>query len=471
MFRSPPSFWIFLVLLFLSPAARGYAESVPPALGKVHPALVLWPIQGAEPISIDSYRGTKVLVIYFSTWSTKSHRHVTLWQEATKPWVAEKELVVLGVMLEQHRDRCRLFAQWKSLEIPLLHDPLNLAGIEKVPMVVGVDEHGIVRSVDPDPKNIAQDFVNRKFKSSGAVTRTHVMGLPRPKYTARMAEEARNAKGWREHGDALLLAGLPPQINEAILTYPRAIQLDPEDTLSRFRLGVGYRIRYDSVERQPGDFQAAIDAWREAVRGAPKNKVFRSRIQQYGIRHERGSMYRWIKTARSDLLARGETPVELAVEPAPIELAGPRKKFMSNSSTGPADENAEQVTRDSQDLVGFESVVVQGTRSKNKRYAQVLLIFRAKKGQHWHNGGKPLQVRVDRPKGVRVERRFIEYPNPESPSSDEERILNFEVGLRKKNPNSSVRIKGYATYELNEGGKPLRLRRDFEVKFALDLKE
>ncbi len=52
---------------------------------------------------------------------------------------------MLGVTQEQHADRCRLFAQWKQFGWPILHDPINLLEAPAVPIVVAIDEHGIVR--------------------------------------------------------------------------------------------------------------------------------------------------------------------------------------------------------------------------------------------------------------------------------------------------------------------------------------
>lgn len=461
-----------LPILFLLPCivlntALGKTTQI--ELGKQHPVLTSWSIQGDQVISLDAYRNTKVLVIYFSTWTRDCRKAIDLWLETTKEHVENQKLVVLGAMLEHHRDRCRLFAQWKGIEIPVLHDPLNQAGVEKLPLLVGVDEHGVVQVIDPDPGRFTQDFISKKFKPSPLAIRAPVVNLPNPKYTARMAEEARNAKGWREHGDALVLAGLSPQINEAILTYPQALKVDPQDSLSYFRLGAAYRLRYDSSERQPGDFQAAIDAWQEAVRVAPRNKVFHSNIQRYGVRHEKpASMYRWIKTARRELLARGETPVQLNVEPSPIEFAKRTKKFTSSHNTGPANDVSKQETQDGQRAVDFESVVVRSTRSKSKRrHAQVLLIFRPIGGRSWYKQGEPMRVWIEPPKYLKVNRRFIEFANSESATSGKERTLNFEVSVAKKMRKKPISIKGHAVFQMMDGEEPKQLRRDFEVKFTL----
>ena len=70
----------------------------------------------------------------------------------TREWVREGKLVVLGIAQEHHRDRCRLFAQWRELDWPIVGDPINVMQVKGVPIEVAVDEYGIVRSVKPNMK-------------------------------------------------------------------------------------------------------------------------------------------------------------------------------------------------------------------------------------------------------------------------------------------------------------------------------
>ena len=458
---------VFLVAIV---AARPSTAAPSIAVGKPHPALVLWTIRGETAISIDTYRGTKVLVVYFGSWSPESVEALVTWRERTRQLVADKKLVLLGVMEEQHADRCRLLAQWKQItDVPLLHDPLNLAGVDHIPMVVCVDEHGFVRRIDPDPDRLEERFVRRKFKYNPKARRPATEDLPDPTYTKRMVGEARTAASWRAHGDALVLGGLPPQIDEAIATYPHALKLDAADGLAYFRLGVAYRIRYDRPERQPGDFQAAIDAWSQAVRKRRRNAVFRSRLAQYGLRSDRStSMYRWILTARKKIAKRGETPEKLAIEPIAAELAKPHKKFKVSKGAVPDDAVVVRTPTDDQQLVAFESVIVPSVIAKNKRYAQILLVFRPSEsgGAQWDNRGEPLRVWLDQADGVKLSRQFVAFKNPEAAASSEVRTLNFEVMLPKSAKRRPVTIKGHAIYRISAGGESAGrlLRRDFQVK-------
>ena len=74
--------------------------------------------------------------------------------------MAAGKLVVVGITQEQHSDRCRLFAQWKGIDWPILWDPINLTGSSAVPIVTAIDEYGIVRSLRPKPETIEAEFLS-----------------------------------------------------------------------------------------------------------------------------------------------------------------------------------------------------------------------------------------------------------------------------------------------------------------------
>jgi hypothetical protein len=60
---------------------------------------------------------------------------VPVWHEGTAKWVKDGKLVLLGVIQEQHADRCRLLAQWKGFRWPILHDPINVLEATGVPIL------------------------------------------------------------------------------------------------------------------------------------------------------------------------------------------------------------------------------------------------------------------------------------------------------------------------------------------------
>ncbi len=444
-------------------AAAGPADASSFVVGHPHPPLVLPPVRGETPISIDGFRGTKVLIVYFATWSPEGREAMIRWREQTKAAVADKKVVLVGVMLDHHCDRCRLFAQWQEIDAPLLHDPLDLAGVRKVPTVVGLDEAGIVRVINPNPSEIGKVFLDKPERRPPKDTRTAVEKLPDPKYTRRMAGEARDAGGWRSHGETLNLSGDPDLFPEAIEAYAQAIQLEPKDARAHFGLGVAYLARYECGHRQPGDFQSAIDAWRAACGHEPKNGVYRSRIQQYGLRHEkRAEMYGWIGTARKEIQGRGQTPTPLTVEPAEIECAKPQKRFKVLKEPQGRSFSGEP---DAANLVEFEGVVVPALSKKRPDYVQLLLIFRPNQSR-WSGGadGPPLAVQLEPPEGVTLSRRLVELIGDDEDTETGVRTLYVEARLPKQVKEPIV-IKGRAFYRLDSGGGEAGWRcRDIEIK-------
>ena len=87
-----------------------------------------------------------------------------VWHKATQEWVRQGRLAVLGIAQEHHSDRCRLFAQWKGFDFPILHDPINSLGPKVVPLMVAIDEYGIVRAVSPTLKDFEENFLDKHFE-------------------------------------------------------------------------------------------------------------------------------------------------------------------------------------------------------------------------------------------------------------------------------------------------------------------
>ncbi|MBN2561318.1 MAG: tetratricopeptide repeat protein [Phycisphaerae bacterium] len=459
-----------------------WAGPYAPRAGRPHPQIVLPTIEGDRVVALSGLRGQKLLLVHFASWDADSRSQVPVWHAKTKGLVESKDLVVLGVAQEQHADRCRLYAQWECIDWPILHDPLNLVGIESVPSFVAIDEHGIVRDVNPTLDTFVKSFVSKKFPAPGKPPQIGSDKLLEPKVTRRYAGEARTAEGWRNHGDMLVLAGLQAvptlqaqQINEAIEAYQRALEIDAKDADSFFRLGVAFRVRYDRTERHPDDFQAAVDAWQEAFRLRPKSDVFRRRVQQYGPCVDKPySFYGWVEAAREQIVAHGETPIELACEPVAAERASPAEKFKSSNKKSPESEASGSVKKDTQGLIEMTQAVVRGTSKKNQNIARVHLTFRPNAELHaqWVNEAEPLRVWLKRPKTGKLTERFVEYRSAPQAKLTEERSLSFEVKLPSKQK-GTLTIKGYALYSVGEGkaegkeGECQLLRRDIKVKIKL----
>ena len=169
-----------------------------------------------------------------------------VWHNAARDWVKNGKLVLLGVTQEQHAERCRLFAQWQQFDWPILHDPVNVLETAGVPVLVAIDEHGIVRGVKPDVKTFEADFLNKEFRDDDPQAGALVKVPPDLADLKRHAETAKTASAWRALGDALAIWSGPARSAEAVAAYSAALAIEPADATTLFRLGVAYRMRFES---------------------------------------------------------------------------------------------------------------------------------------------------------------------------------------------------------------------------------
>jgi tetratricopeptide (TPR) repeat protein len=392
---------------------------------------------------------------------------VPVWHEATHEWVKQGRLVLLGVTQEQHADRCRLFAQWKRFDWPILHDPINLLEAPAVPIIVAIDEHGIVRAVDPRLETFATEFLDKRFADDAPTGPPRLAGPPDSAALFRKAETSPGASPWRAAGDALTIWGGAERLDQAIDAYARALELDPSDKNALFRLGVAHRMRHEAAERRPGDFQAAIDAWGRALKLDPNQYIWRRRIEQYGPRLSKPyAFYDWVTQAKQEVARRGETPVSLKVEPYGSELASPVRDVLAEASPAVEPDPKGQVHRDKQPLIEAEVAVVPA-RLYPGRAARVHITFRpsAARTGHWNNESTPLRVWVAGAQGWAVATRLLEAPQGNQPESEEVRRLDFEV---KAPPTATgkTRLLAYALYNACEQarGRCLFLRQDLKIE-------
>jgi hypothetical protein len=381
--------------------------------------------------------------------------------------VKQGRLVLLGVTQEQHADRCRLFAQWKRFDWPILHDPINLLEAPAVPIVVAIDEHGIVRAIRPRPETFEAEFLDKTFADDAPPDVPRSPGSPDPASLRRKAEANPEAGAWRAVGDALTIWGGPDRLDEAIDAYARAMALDPLDKNALFRLGVAYRLRHESAGRKPGDFQAAIDAWGRALALDPNQYIWRRRIEQYGPRLAKPyAFYDWVVQAKAEVSRRGEAPVPLTVEPYGSELAGPVRDLLAETSALSEPDPRGQFQRDEQRLIEAEVVVVPA-RVRPGQAARVHVTFRPSAAHHarWNNESTPLRIWVAGAEGWTIAPRLLEAPQDDQPESIEVRRLDFEV---KAPPtfDGKTRLAAYALYNVCEetGGRCLFLRQDLTVE-------
>ncbi len=276
-----------------------------------------------------------------------------VWHDAMKEWIEAEELVFLGITQEQHPERCNLFAQWKGFEFPILWDPFNLTGSKAVPNFIAIDEHGIVRSTRPNVKTFVDDFLLVEFEA------------PAEKVVTKVLDGACAFTG--AHHVALphsaMMAGR--DLDESVERFEAWAYDRPEDAVAAFRAGVARRMRYDSKESRPDDFQAAVDHWTHALQLDPNQYIWRRRIQQYGPRMDKPyPFYTWVGEARRAITARGETPVELVAELTPAELAEPRSAKEAGVTDVKSPDPEGKIDRDEMGLISIETAVAFDTSSK-----------------------------------------------------------------------------------------------------------
>jgi tetratricopeptide (TPR) repeat protein len=282
----------------------------------------------------------------------------------------------------------------------------------------------------------------------------------------RRAEATGSADAWRELGDALAIWHREDQLDSAIDAYARAVRIRPDDGDAHFRLGVCYRMRYESGQRQRGDFQAAVDEWSKALATDPNQYIWRRRIQQYGPRLDKPyPFYEWVSTATREIEARGETPARLRAQPTGSEIAQPARRFESDAEDLTSPDPKNRVFRDMQGLVRIEVVVVP-PRIKPGEPARVHVTLRPddQRKVHWNNEGEPLKLWMDLPPGWQAQRRLLEAPQGDKPETTETRHLEFEVRAAA-DAAGRTELSAYALYYVCEDvGETCRfLRQDIPI--------
>jgi hypothetical protein len=393
------------------------------------------------------------------------------WHHATKALQDDGSIQMVGIIQEQHPDRARLFMQWKEMEWPILVDSYDLLEVPYVPISLAIDEDGVIREILPamgEDGSVGDDFMAETFGAPGPggvspapARKPDVAAL----YARAQSEGAPAA--WKAYGDAIAVWGGAGRVDQAIEAYERVAQADAADGMARFRLGVAYRMRYDSEGRRDGDFQRAVDAWSAALDADPNQYIWRRRIQQYGPRLEKPyPFYDWVVTARQELRARGEEPVELVVEPRGSEFASPQPEFVAADGPAVEPDPMGRVLRDQDEFIEVEAVAVParvGPGDVTRLHFSFRPITRTQ--AHWNNEAEPTLLWLDPPQGWQVEARMLSHPLPPEIVSLETRVIEAEVRAPERLGRGPVTIPGYALYYVCEdvNGVCMYRRQDVEV--------
>ena len=389
------------------------------------------------------------------------------WNKATREWVSQKKLVVIGISQEQHADRCRLFAQWHKIDWPILHDPINSTAVHGVSVDTAIDEYGIVRSLKPNAKTLEEDFLNKSYAPPD--TKSIKPAPPDFEALRRKAEQNPSLLS-RTLGDTYVLYKAPAEINKAIEAYKQAVSIDPEDGDAHFRLGVCYRMRYESEHRKNGDFQTAVDHWTRALTINPNQYIWRRRLQQYGPRLGKPyPFYNWVQTAIDEVKARGEQPVKVKVLPTGSEIADPRGSAETQQRDVKPPDPQGKLFRDTKGLI-LPEVTVVPPRVKPGGTVRVYVTLRvnSKLKAHWNNEAQPLKLWVEPHPGWKVKPQLQTAGQGEKPETTEPRQLEFEI-YTPDNAAGKSKLSAYAVYYVCESsGLCHFLRQDIPITVTVD---
>ena len=392
-----------------------------------------------------------------------------------QPFVKSGELVVLGVVQEQHPDRAKLYKQWRQLGWPILVDSLNLLDLAVVPVPVAIDESGIVRHTGRMLSSLETEFVRKTYNTVKIGKNFNRAERADPQKLRQQVSESGSAAAYRDLGNAYFFEPAAESLDRCIEAYQQAIKLDPRDGRAHFRLGAALRKRAESTHRRPGDAQAAVAQWGEALAINPNQYIWRRRIQQYGPRLDKPyNFYSWVEQARNEIKARGEQPVPLAIEPTGSELiAAPRnRRGLATAVMMTNRDPQRKITADSKNMVTIETVVTPARVQPGQR-VRVRATFRLNEESrpYWNNeAGDGLTIWVALNAMIAQSEGTTTYATPKQPETRETRVLEFELSFSPEYAAREVELPAYALYYICEskGGKCLYLRQDFNVKLEVD---
>ena len=388
--------------------------------------------------------------------------HVPGWHDLTIGLQREGKLQMLGIIQEQNPDRCRLFMQWKEMEWPILVDTFDQLEVSVVPLTYAIDEHGIVRRAGlrlRDADTIEETFVDTTWPS------------PASDGDRAQPEE----ESW-QRAARLATSGRPRDVEKAVSSFRQLVERSPDDGWAHFRFAAALRLRYDSGARSPGDFQRAVDHWQRALEIDPNNYIWRRRIQQYGPRLIKPyPFYDWIAEARREIVARGEVPSPLVVEPSGAEIAQPAEQLAATGATGATVEGREpdpraRVLQDGEGtsgrLIDIETTAVPKVIEPGESLrAHVVLRPNDDLLAHWNNETEPLTLWIDVPAKWTISSRLSSTANADAAVSTETRSVEVEIESPDEAAPGRVSFPGYALYYVceDENGTCLYRRQDFEI--------
>ena len=355
--------------------------------------------------------------------------------------------------------------QWRGFDWPLLWDPFNLLELPAVPITMFVDKDGVIRLLRPRLDKVAE-IATALSSLRGEDARSRVLDTPVPSAAGMSPPRTTDARAWSDHAVALALWGGTDRLDEAIIASAHAIDSDPEGRLW-FRHGVLHRLRHDSAARRPDDFVSAVAAWTQALHIDPNNYIWRRRLQQYGPRLAKPySFYDWVRVAKAEITARGESPTTLDVEPVGAEYADPSAVVPPASSPPPLPDS--RMTPDETPFVNVDVTAVPAVVRPGDR--SMLHVEMTPTGAaHWNNEAGPMNLWVTTPEGWNSDPAHAAMDVPATAVSNETRRASFDVEVWEHDSSDTHVLLTllYAVCE-DETGTCLVRRREVSIQIDVD---
>lgn len=390
-----------------------------------------------------------------------------VWHKQIKDLVKNDDIAIIGIIQEQHADRCRLFAQWQQFDWPILQDPMNVIPARAVPIAIAVDEHGVVRNTRPDPEWVRETFVKTKYEAPAAMPDINTQSEVAPKEADQNIATIKTAHAHALWGlaDMSINKRQVNSLNKAIAAYDAVIQKEPANAPAYFGRGVALRMRYEASNDHSADFSAAIESWTKALELDPNQYIYRRRLEQYGPRLTKPyPFYDWVRKAREDILARGEKPYSLVVEPRGAEIAGRSRKFDQTTATNP-DPNG-RIDREKTASIEIQTSCVP-LKVVPGRTARLHLDLRPKRGTKWNNEAEPVQIWIDAPARWQLQSSLFSLTQPSTASSTEPRTIDFEIEAPSNAKDTT--LSGFALYHVcdEDTGICRFARLDFRISVSV----
>lgn len=387
------------------------------------------------------------------------------WHARTEPYRQSGKIKVLGIIQEQHPERCRLFMQWKQMDWPVAVDALNLLEVAAVPYTLLIDEAGVIRAINPKP----EAFDAFLMSDPVAFEKTESSLISTISETAKdletSAQQSNTAASWEAFGEHLFLWGADESMSQCVDAYTKAVALDSKGGWLHFRLGVAFRRLFDLDQKDMDLFRHAITQWQSALDLDPNQYIWRRRIQQYGPRLDKPySFYDWIHQAREEISQRGDHPIPLTVEPSGAEFAYPDQPSDPGDNRTAEPDPDGRIIRDEQVGIGLAHTLVAATYEE-KKAIRVHLKFQPNPIQalHWNNEAEPLTVWIQPTEGWVSDLSLLTFPNPRQATDSAPRSVEFEIVQTGEKADKTIR--GYALYNVCEdiNGVCMYRRQDFSI--------